>query len=66
MPTVERKGKTPKYLELPDDLVRRVQAFGDGRGEPFVAVVVQALERHLAYPPATVPPLPAGKRKAHR
>jgi hypothetical protein len=58
MPSVQRKGKTGVYVELPDDLLARAKAFAEGRGEKFTAVVREALERHLAYPPPPRTPPP--------
>jgi hypothetical protein len=73
MPSVERKGKKGKYVEIPDDLDRRFQAFCEGRGVKYTAQVVLAMERHLAYPPPppvppALPPLPADApaRKSRR
>ena len=55
MPSKPRKHKGV-YVELPPDLVEKAKAFGEKRGEGFKDVVVDALQRHLAYPPS--PPAP--------
>ena len=66
MPTVERKGKTPKYIEFPTELAVRLQTFADGRGESFTFHVLEAVRRHLDYPPPprpSPPPLPDSPAK---
>lgn len=51
MPVRPSKDVKAKYLELPSDLDSAVTDFATGRGLTYRAVVVDALRRHLAYPP---------------
>lgn len=65
-----------KYVELPLDLVADAERFAVDRGLKFREVVIEALRRHLAFPPppptlAPLPtnepaPTPAKKRKGGR
>ncbi len=54
MPIRPSKDVKAKYLELPIDLDSAVNDFAADRGQTYRSVVVDALRRHLAYPP----PLP--------
>jgi hypothetical protein len=56
MPVRPSKNVTGKYIELPSELAAEVDKFAEKRGESFKAVVVDALRRHMAYPPP--PPVP--------
>jgi hypothetical protein len=60
MPIRPSKNVVAKYLELPPGLAREVEKFAKSRGQSFKGVVVEALRRHLAYPPpvAELAPLP--------
>ena len=51
MPIRPSKNVVQKIVEFPPELAAEVQAFADGRGESFKAVVLHALRRHLKYPP---------------
>lgn len=55
------KGTKQVLIELPEPLVVEAKAFATERGQTFKDVVVEAMRRHLAYPPpapqpVTVPP----------
>lgn len=58
MPTRGSKNVRARYLELPADLDAAVDAFAKSRGQTFKAVIVEACQRHLAYPPPPPVPLP--------
>jgi hypothetical protein len=58
MPKIHRPGKTGVYVELENDLLARVRGFANSRNEKFNRVLTEALQRHLAYPPAILPELP--------
>ncbi len=62
MPKVKRPGVVGRYVEFPDELDKRFRAFCESRGETFIANIVMAMERHLAYPPEkpALPSLPGG------
>lgn len=51
--------KTGKFIELPTDLVAATQQMCERYGTTFTFEVVDALRRHVAYPPERKPePLP--------
>ena len=56
MPSIARSGVVGKYIELPPELVAEVERLAKVRGHKFREEVIDALRRHLAYPPP--PPTP--------
>ena len=56
MPKRPMKGTKAVTLEIPEELLTQVKTFAERRDERFREVVVEALRRHLAYPPP--PPAP--------
>jgi hypothetical protein len=51
--------KTGKFIELPQDLIEDVNAMVAKYGTTFTFEVIDALRRHVAYPPVRQPePLP--------
>lgn len=54
----ERPGHKGRFVEVPDDLDARFRAYCDSRGLKYSQEVRHAMERHLAYPPPAVAPLP--------
>ena len=57
MPKQPVKGTKQVLLELPEQLVRDGKDFAQSRGESFKEVVIQALRRHMAFPPPPPPPV---------
>jgi hypothetical protein len=56
MPKQPTKGTKTVTMELPEVLIEQAKEFAQSRRESFKEVVVQALQRHMAYPPS--PPVP--------
>lgn len=56
MPSVARSGVVGKYIELPPELIAAVERLAAVRGNKFREEVIDALRRHVAYPPP--PPTP--------
>ncbi|WP_439625954.1 hypothetical protein [Gemmata sp.] len=56
MPKSPVKGTKQVLLELPVELVEEAKGFAQSRSESLKEVVIDALRRHMAYPP---PPKPA-------
>lgn len=62
MPIRPSNNVVGKYIEFDTDLAEQVAAFAAARRQKFREVVMEALRRHLAFPPPTTPaafpPLP--------
>jgi hypothetical protein len=56
MPKRPVEGTKQVLLELPEELVQAAKAFAELRGESFKYVVIEALRRHMAFPPSPPPP----------
>jgi hypothetical protein len=60
-----KEKKVGKFVEIPPDVVAAVQALAERMGTTFTFELIDALKRHVAYPPARVPePLPCEARPA--
>lgn len=58
MPRQPVKGTKQVLVELPEQLVADAKAFAAKRTQTFKDVVIEALRRHMAYPPpAPEPPV---------
>lgn len=55
MPNRPTKGAQIVYLELPIELVTRIDAMAAKMHRTRKAEIMQAIERHLAYPPEPQP-----------
>ncbi len=64
MPKNPMKGTKQVLMELPEGFVQDVKTFAMDRGQTFKDVTIEALKRHMAYPPPKpeppkeLPPVP--------